>query len=172
MQKVIIQTRRKSIIVSLRSRFMNPKLLVFAVVLAVLFVTIGVSMSSTQDSSHNDTGGTGFLADVYTQWFQGPTTRPSFLVVPVFDQEARSSPWFLLSFYEMYPEARMPEEFLPTSIERDGIYEGHKWPHDSLYPSLLLTMAYQQGYQIETVTDSYIILVKSVKIESEEKGEE
>ncbi len=107
------------------------------------------------------------------QWFQSmkKTTRPSFLVVPVFDSTG-SGFWLLLDFYEMYPEARMPEEFLPASSEGDGVYKGYERPNDSLFSSILLTMAYQQGYEIEAVTDSYILLVKFVNIKSEEKGEE
>lgn len=162
-----MQTKRKSRIVSLKYSFMNPKLLVFAVVLAILFVAIGASMSSTQGTIEDT------LRGPLEQWFESmeKTTRASFLVVPVFDS-MESGFWLLLDFYKMYPEARIPEEFLPASSEGDGVYKGHKRPNDSLFSSILLTMAYQQGYQIEAVTDSYILLVKFVNIETEEKGEE
>ena len=158
-----MQTKRKSRIVSLRSSFMDPKLLVFAVVLAILFVAIGSSMSSTQG-----------MEDVYEQWFQERkgTRRPSFFVVPAPGQTG-DLPWLLLDFYKMYPEARMPEEFLPVSYEGEGTFEGYELPssEESLFSSVLLTMAYQQGYKIEAVTDTYIILVKSVNIEIGEKRE-
>ncbi len=167
MQKVIIQTKRKDRITSLKCGFMNPKLLVFAVVLAILFVAIGASMSSTQGTMEDT------LKGPMEQFFQSQkkTTRPSFLVVPMFDQGGSSLLFSLKVFYEMYPEARLPKEFLSISSEGVGFYEGHKWPDSILYPSVLLTLAYQWGYQIETATDTYIILVKYVNIESEEKGE-
>lgn len=164
-----MQTKRKSRIVSLKYSFMNPKLLVFAVVLAILFIAIGASMSSTQGTMEDT------LKGPMEQFFrsQKKTTRPSFLVVPLLTKtlvgDASELLFLLVGFYEMYPKARIPHEF-PSSDE------SHKFPaagtSSSMYSSILLTMAYQQGYQIETVAESYVILVKSVNIESEERGEE
>jgi len=168
MQKVIIQTKRKDRILCLRCSSMKPRLLVFAVVLAVLFVAIGASMSSAQG-----TFGEG-LGDTFRQIVGGwkvTAARPSFLVVPVLFQTGDMAP-FLLRFYQMYPDARMPKEFLSVSGEGINMYKGYRMANSStLYPSILLTMAYQQGYEIEAVTDSYILLVKSVNIEGEEEGE-
>lgn len=164
-----MQTKRKSRIVSLKYSFMNPKLLVFAVVLAILFVAIGASMSSTQGTMEDT------LRGPLEQWFESmeKTTRPSFLVIPVFTRTVEDEGeafLFLLNFYEMYPSARIPYEF--SSHTENDITPTTGTTAATIYSSLLLTMAYQQGYRIETVTDSYIILVKSVSIESEEKGEE
>lgn len=162
-----MQTKRKSRIVSLKYSFMNPKLLVFAVVLAILFVAIGASMSSAQGTI-KDT-----LEPVFETWFQGPTTRSSFLVVPIFTQTKEDEGeafLFLLNFYKMYPSARIPYEF--QSHTENDITPTTGTTAGSMYASILLTMAYQQGYKIEATTDSYVILIKSVNIESEEKGEE
>ena len=85
----------------------------------------------------------------------------------------------------MYPDAEIPEEFilvLPSGANsRDEIrmarFEAlesmalRATPRD-LILSLLLTMAYQQGYKIEHVTSNYMILVKSVYEEELKKWEE
>ncbi len=54
-----MQAKRKDIILSVGGSFMKPKLLIFAVVVAILFVAIGASMSSTQSA----------VEGVYKYWF-------------------------------------------------------------------------------------------------------
>ncbi len=89
------------------------------------------------------------------------------------NEEALGMLWKFLS---MYPDAEIPEEFilvLPSGANsRDEIRKAkfgsylesialQVTPRD-LIISLLLTMAYQQGYKIEQITSRYVILVKSV----------
>ena len=92
------------------------------------------------------------------------------------NEEVLSMLWKFLS---MYPDAEIPEEFvlvLPSGANsRDEIRKAklgsylesialQATPRD-LIISLLLTMAYQQGYEIEQVTSRYVILIKSVSEE-------
>ena len=98
-------------------------------------------------------------------------------------EELKSMLWNILG---LYPEAEFPEEFtwiLPSGMNsvdkmrkavaiggpRDfGIYSVSK----ELMLSLLLTMAYQQGYEIEHVTSSYMILQTFVDKEELKEWEE
>lgn len=68
----------------------------------------------------------------------------------------------------MYPEATIPAEFSALVKEKYPAAGG-----ELIYPGLLLTMACQQGYRIEHVTDSYVILAKFIyKKEQKEKPNE
>lgn len=77
------------------------------------------------------------------------------------------------TFLDMYPDAEIPEEFsliLPSEINNvDKIKKTRgliRFIDFGIYSdfilSLLLTMAYQQDYEIEHVTNNYIILKKGV----------
>ena len=110
--------------------------------------------------------------------------RYTFLVFSINGiEELKSMLWNIVG---LYPEAEFPEEFtwiLPSGINsvskmrkavafggpfNFGIYSVSK----ELMLSLLLTMAYQQGYEIEHVTSSYMILQKLVDKEELKEWEE
>ncbi len=105
--------------------------------------------------------------------------RFSFLVIPT--EGAVIMFW---TFLDMYPDAEIPEEFaliLPSEINNiDKIKESRGvrrlgsdfgiW--SDFIVSLLLTMAYQQDYEIEDVTSSYVVLKKFVDEEELKEWEE
>ncbi len=76
------------------------------------------------------------------------------------------------TFLDMYPDAKIPEEFaliLPSEInnvDKMKKNRGFSFYRDfkikEFIFSLLLTMAYQQDYEIEYVTSNYVILIKPV----------
>ncbi len=103
--------------------------------------------------------------------------RRTFLVFSINGkEELKSMLWNILG---LYPEAEIPEEFtwiLPCGINsvdkmREAVASGGPWDFGiysvskELMLSLLLTMAYQQGYEIEHVTSNYMVLVKHVEEE-------
>ncbi len=108
--------------------------------------------------------------------------RDTFLIVPVDQKDIEHTLAILNSFLDMYSDPEIPEEFawvLPSGMIESGIrrwiyqrdlYGMVSW--ESLIPSLLLTMAHQQGYRIEHVTSSYVILAKPVYEEEERKWED
>jgi len=101
--------------------------------------------------------------------------RHTFFFIPV--EGVLTEFWI---FLDMYPDAEIPEEFaliLPSEInnvDKMKKNRGFSFYRDfKIYKefilSLLLTMVYQQGYEIEYVTSNYIILIKPV-YEEELKG--
>jgi len=103
-------------------------------------------------------------------------TRHTFFFIPV--EGVLAEFW---TFLDMYPDAEIPEEFaliLPSEINNvDKIKETREFGslgrdfgiRNDFIVSLLLTMAYQQDYEIEYITSSCMVLRKSV-YEEELKG--
>ncbi len=109
--------------------------------------------------------------------------RRTFLVFFINEKEGVLS--MLWKFLDMYQDAEIPEEFgrnIPSGINDVDKLKRARWSGDldfmfdigpkDFILSLLLTMAYQQGYKIEHVTSSYMILQKFVDKEELKEWEE
>ena len=107
-------------------------------------------------------------------------TRHTFFFIPV--EGVLAEFW---TFLDMYPDAEIPEEFaliLPSEINNVDKMKKNRNRGFSFYwdfkiysefiLSLLLTMAYQQDYEIEYVTSNYVILQKFVDKEELKEWEE
>jgi len=116
------------------------------------------------------------LAEKEVQESQLPE-RYTFLVVPTDKDKIRYTLSILESFLDIYSDPGIPEEFafiFPTGI-REFLQNTELWSKVREYSwiqGLLLTMAYQQGYEIEHITSNYVILAKPVYKEELEEWEE
>lgn len=148
----------------------NKKLLsVILLSLILCFVSgaeygVGLEKDSVSTTQTEQTWAESLKARI--QASQAPE-RYTFLVVWTDQEDIRYTLSMLESFLDIYADPEIPEEFswiFPTGIraflERSDLRP--KVKEYSWIPSLLLTMAYQQGYEIEHVTSSYVILVKPV----------
>ncbi len=96
------------------------------------------------------------------------STRDSYFVVPL--RWYTASPQTSLAvgaaavfraFYEMYPDALPPDEFPSHWFSEESRTPGVSGG-TATWTSILLTMAAQEGYTIEHVTNDYVILRKAV----------
>jgi len=97
--------------------------------------------------------------------------RYTFLVMPLSPKESCYTESLIVIFGEMYPGTNRPKEFpeLHTN-ERGGSRLKRSTSLAVMSSSVLLTLAYEQGYRIEHVTDNYVILTKPI-YEKEQQGD-
>ena len=106
--------------------------------------------------------------------------RYTYLIIPVDQKDIAYMRNMLCSFIYTYPNAEIPVEFRFWMLESEmGSQDFNVFSSmpASLIPSLLLTMACEQEYEIEHVTSGHIILIKPIyeeelkELEDRLKGE-
>ena len=144
---------------------MKKRLLLAAVLLAVSFCLV----SGAEYGVGSEKDSVSATDQAFLELLKARTraSRYTFLVVPMDKDNIKYALSMLESFLDIYSDPEIPQEFayiFPTGIRaflqdtklRSKVRE-YSW-----IESLLLTMAYQQGYKIEYVTSSYVILTKFV----------
>jgi len=148
-------------------------------ILLVLILVLTISLFTT-NAQGISLGYFLKVPDEIPEWQQPlKTRRPTFkrytfLIIPLNSVEIDCTVSMLISFREMYPNRPIPEEFayiLPTAFEILLPSPLLTLKEKALIPSLLLTMAFQEGYWIEETTDNYIVLKKFIyKKEQKQKS--
>ncbi len=154
-----------------RKKIKNKKLLAIILLsLSFCFVSgvrYGVGLEKDSVSTTQIDQAFAELIEAKRQASQLPE-RYTFFFIPV--EGVFTEFW---TFLDMYPDAEIPEEFaliLPSEINNvDKMKKNRGFSffrdfkiYSEFILSLLLTMAYQQDYEIEYVTSNYVILIKPV----------